>query len=75
MFYHHLQHLKRNVSTIFIKVLNIYSFSKIFQKVEIVQYFTRILRQYFNCNEMLEIFLKSFCNILCYVGNIFKCCK
>ena len=27
-----------------------------------------MLRQYFNCNEGLEIFLTCFCNILCYVG-------
>ena len=27
-----------------------------------------MLRQYFNCNEKLEIFLTCFCNILCYVG-------
>ena len=27
-----------------------------------------MLRQYLNCNEILEIFLTSFCNILCYVG-------
>ena len=36
----------------------------------ILQYLTKILRQYFNCNEILEIFLTSFCNILCYVGDI-----
>ena len=29
-----------------------------------------MLRQYFNRNEILEIFTTSFCNILCYVGNI-----
>ena len=29
-----------------------------------------MLRQYFNCNERLEIFLTCFCNILCYVGNV-----
>ena len=27
-------------------------------------------RQYFNCNEILEIFLTSFCNILFYVGSL-----
>ena len=27
-----------------------------------------MLRQYFNCNEKLEIFLICFCNILCYVS-------
>ena len=27
-----------------------------------------MLRQYFNCNKRLEIFLTCFCNILCYVG-------
>ena len=35
----------------------------------ILQYLTKMLRQYFNCNEILEIFLTSFCNILCYVGS------
>ena len=34
----------------------------------ILQYLKKMLRQYFNCNEILEIFLTSFCNILCYVG-------
>ena len=38
----------------------------------ILQYLTTILRQYFNCNERLEIFLTCFCNILCYVGEITK---
>ena len=49
-------------------------FSKIFWKVQIVmlrwnilQYLTKILRQYFNCNEILESFLTFFCSILCYV--------
>ena len=28
-----------------------------------------MLRQYFNCNERLEIFLTCFCNTLCYVGD------
>ena len=28
-----------------------------------------MLRQYFNCNKRLEIFLTCFCNILCYVDN------
>ena len=48
----------------------------IFQKVKIVmlrsnilQYFTKRLKQYFNCNEGLEIFLTCFWNILCYVGD------
>ena len=27
-----------------------------------------MLREYFSCNERLEIFLTYFCNILCYVG-------
>ena len=56
------------------KALNIYWFTKIFQNVKsvmlecnILQYLTKILRQYFNCNERLEIFLICFCNILCYV--------
>ena len=34
----------------------------------ILQYSTKILRQYSNCNEILEIFPTCFCNILCYVG-------
>ena len=55
---------QRNISTIFLKVLNIYLFSKIFQKVKIVmlrsnilRYVTKMLRQYFNRNEILEILL------------------
>ena len=63
-----------NLSTIFLKVLNFHLFSKIFQKIEIVmlrwntlQYLTKMLRQYFNCNEILKIFLTSFYNILFYV--------
>ena len=28
-----------------------------------------MLREYFSCNEISEIFLTCFCNILCYVGN------
>ena len=28
----------------------------------------KMLRQYLNCNERLEIFLTCLCNILCYVG-------
>ena len=84
---HYLQHfetsvkcvkseVKRNLFRTFLKPLNIYLFSKIFQKVEIVklrrnilQYLTKMLRQYFSCNERLKIFLTCFCNILCYVGN------
>ena len=31
-----------------------------------------MLRQYFNCNERLEIFLTNFCNILCYVGPFYN---
>ena len=91
MFRHYLQHLQillkckigtfqRNLCTIFLKVLNIYLFLKIFQKVDILmlwrnilQYFERILRKYFNCNEILEIFLTSFCNIMCYVGHYPSC--
>ena len=67
-----------NFSTIFIKLLNIYMFSKIFQKVKILmlrwnilQYLKKMLREYFICNERLEIFLICFCNIQCYVGRIF----
>ena len=65
---------QRNLSTIFLKLLNIYVFSKIFQKVEIVmlpwnilQYLKKMLREYFSCNERLEIFLTYFCSMLCYV--------
>ena len=29
-----------------------------------------MLRQYFDRNEKLEIFLTCFCNILCYMGDI-----
>ena len=36
----------------------------------ILQYLTKMLRQYFICNERLEIFLTCFCNILCYVGGL-----
>ena len=68
---------QRNLSTTFLKPLNIYSFSKIFQKFKIVklrwnilQYLAKMLRQYFSCNERLVIFLTCFCNILCYVGLI-----
>ena len=62
---------------IFLEALNICLFTKIFQNVKIVmlqwnilQYLTKILRQYFNCNERLEIFLTCFCNTLCYVGGV-----
>ena len=72
-----IEKFQRNLSTIFLKILDIYLFSKIFQKVEIVmlrwnilQYLNKILREYFSSNERLEIFLTYFCNILCYVGNI-----
>ena len=65
-----------NLSTIFVKLLNIDLFSKIFYKVKIVmlwwnilQYLTKMLRQYFICNERLEIFLTCIWNILCYVGS------
>ena len=37
-------------------------------RLNILQYLTEMLRQYFNCNGILEVFLTSFCNILCYVG-------
>ena len=37
-------------------------------RLNILHYLTKMLRQYFHCNEILEIFLKSFCNILGYVG-------
>ena len=39
--------------------------------MQYLQYLTKMLRQYLNCNEILEIFLTSFCNILCYVGRVF----
>ena len=64
-----------HLSKIFLKVFNIYLILNIFQKVKIVtlrwnilQYSTTMLRQYFNCNEILEIFLICFYNILCCVG-------
>ena len=66
---------QRNLSSIFLKLLNIYLFSEIFQKVKIImlrwnilQYLTNMLTQYFSWNERLEIFLTCCCNILCYVG-------
>ena len=62
--------IQRNLSTTFLKTLNIYLFSKIFQKVEIVKLRWNIL-QYFSCNEILVIFLTCFCNILRYVGGNF----
>ena len=72
---------QRNLSTIFLNLLNIYLFSKIFQKIKIVilrwnilQYLTKKLRQYFNCNKILEIFLTCICNILCYVGRLYTGC-
>ena len=34
----------------------------------ILQYLTKMLRQYFSCNKRLKIFLKYFCNIQYYVG-------
>ena len=70
-----IEKFQRNLSTIFLKLLNIYLFSKIFQKVKIVmlqwnilQCLKKMLREYFSSNERLEIFLTYFCNILCYVG-------
>ena len=72
-----IEKFQRNISTIFLKLLNIYYFLKIFQKVEIVmlrwnilQCLKKMLREYFSCNERLEIFLTYFCNILCYVGGL-----
>ena len=66
---------QRNLSRMFLKKLHIYLVLKIFQKVRIVmlpwnilQYETKMLWQYFNYNEILEIFLTCFCNILWYVG-------
>ena len=61
-----------NLSTIFRKILNIYLFSRVFQKVEIIVMLRFNILQYFNYNEILEIFLTSFCNILCYVGSHLK---
>ena len=69
-----IEKFQRNLSTIFIKLLNIYTFSKIFQKVKIATLRWNILQylkkmsEYFSCNERLEIFLTCFWNILCYVG-------
>ena len=67
------RHISTKLSTIFLKVLNIHFFTKIFQNVEILmfQQLTKILRRYFNCNWRLEIFLTRLCNILCYVGTIY----
>ena len=55
------------------KCLNL--ISTLFQTVKIVmmgwiifQYLAEMLQQYFNCNEILELSLTRFCNILCYVG-------
>ena len=56
------------LSTIFLKALNIYLFLNIFQKVRILMLRWNIL-QYFNCNEILEIFPTCFCNTLCYVSD------
>ena len=73
---------QQNFFTIFLEVLNDYLLSKKFQKVEILmlwwnifQYFTRMLRQYFNCNKILKIFLTCFCNIQCYVGMLYTNCN
>ena len=70
---------QRYLFTIFVKVLKIYLFSKIFQKVKIVifrwnilQYLMKMLRQYFTCNQTLEIFVKYFYNILWYVSTYFS---
>ena len=35
----------------------------------ILEWLTKMLRQYLDSNEWLEIFVTCFCNILCYVGN------
>ena len=56
-----IKKFQRIFSTIFLKLLNIYFFSKIFQKLEIE--LKKILREYFSCNERLEIFLTYFCNV------------
>ena len=67
-----IESYQQDLSTIFLKLLNIYLFSKIFQKVKILmlrwnilQYLKKMLREYFSCNERLEIFLTYFCNNLC----------
>ena len=90
MFFQHFQYFEifskckidtfqRNLSRIFLKVLNICLFTKIFQKFKIVmlqgnilQFLTKMLQEYFNCNERFKIFLTCFCNILCYVGIFVK---
>ena len=41
-------------------------------QLNILQHFTKILRQYLNCNQILEIFLTCFCNILCYVESTIR---
>ena len=65
---------QRNLSKIFPIQLNIYLFPKILQQAQTVmlrwnifQYLKNILRQYFNRNKVLKIFLTYLCNILCYV--------
>ena len=66
-----------NRTTIFLQLLKIYLFTKIFQKVKvsmlrwnILQYLRKMSRQYFSCNERLEIFWTCFWNILCYMGRL-----
>ena len=70
-----IEEFQRNLSTVFLKLLYIYLFLKILQKVKILmlrwnilEYLKKILSEYFSCNERLEIFLTYFCNILCYGG-------
>ena len=76
MFCYYLQHLKILSKCVKSAYFNGIFLQYLFQKVKIVmmrrnilQYLTKMLRQYFICTERLEIFLTCFCNILCYVGS------
>ena len=76
MFRHHFATFGNTIEMCkIIKVIIIYLILNIFQKVRIVilrwnilRYLTKMLRHFFNCNEILEIFPICFCNILCYEG-------
>ena len=71
------RHIQRNLfKTICLKILNIYLYEyfAIFNYTNVHLYnfnyiifiYINIL-QYFDCNEILEIFVTCFCNILCSV--------
>ena len=68
---------QRNISTIFLKILNIYLFSKIFQKVKIVmlrwnilQYLTKMLRQYISIAIKYRKYSWHFSAIFCAMWGI-----